>query len=118
MLSIAIGAKRIALPFTAQDGSKPLVVATPNEYVSEVIKRVEAVGGSANVALAEARKFTIFIIEGEANDAPMDDRQDVSDDMSMGMFWLKAKVKRSSQFRIRNAEAKFPATKQEFAYSN
>jgi hypothetical protein len=119
MLSIAVGPQRVELPYTAADGSKPLVVATPNENMSAVIERVEAIGGSANIALAEARKFTIFTIEGEpAPSEPSENEATVNKDMSMGMFWLKQKNRNGHFFRLRNAEAKFPAVSQEFAYAN
>ena len=37
---------------TLDDGSSPIVVALPNDYASEVLARVRAVGGSANVTVA------------------------------------------------------------------
>ena len=119
MTAIAVGPKRVVLPFTAADGSKPLVVTTPNEYLSTVIERIDAVGGSANVALAEARRFTIFMIERQREFVESEDSdQEVNQDLSMGMFYIHAARNRSSNFTIRDARALIPAKRQEFAYAN
>jgi hypothetical protein len=124
MKSIAVGPRVVSLPFTAPDGSKPLVVTTPGEYLSAVIERVMALGGSANVALADAKGFSIFVIESDADaeEGPVDDL--FNDDMSMGMFHIKTRTRshgrgsRDATFRLRGAEvARIPAVASEFAYA-
>jgi len=117
MLAIAIGPKAIKLQYTASDGTQPLVVTTPNEYVNDVIARVNALGGCANIALAEARKFTIFTIERDDSDVDVQEDNQLNKEMSMGMFWLKAQRKKGGTFRLKNSGAKIPALQQEFAYA-
>lgn len=80
------------LPIVSEDGSRPLVVTTPNEYLSEVLKRIEAVGGSASVALAETKQFFVFAIEGTGTrglDAEFGPSDPLNGDMSMGMFHIR-----------------------------
>jgi hypothetical protein len=119
MMSIATRFPRIQLPYVAPDGSKPLVVATPNENVSDVIERVKAAGGSANIALAEARRFRIFVIEGElGSESPSEDHEDINNEMSMGMLWLKTQSRKSGLYKLKGAEAKkVPVANREFAYA-
>lgn len=80
------------LPILLDDGSRPLVVTTPSEYLSDVVKRIEAVGGSASVALAETKQFVVFTIERTGTNAGDDQSEPsdpLNDDMSMGMFHLR-----------------------------
>ena len=122
MKSIAVGPREVNLPFIAPDGSRPIVVATPNEHVSSVLARVEAAGGTANVALAEAQRFTVFVIRGTDGDNPSEDgelTEVVNKDLSMGMLWLRASRKRSGKanYRLRDGASIAPAQSQEFAYA-
>ena len=109
------------LPYTAEDGTKPLVVTTPGEYISSVVARVDELGGSANIALAEARKFTVFAMEDESTSASDDDArlEEVNKDMSMGMFWLKAssRAHRSSTWKLRNSGTVVPSRSEAFLYA-
>ncbi|MFJ4166274.1 hypothetical protein ACIPY5_12020 [Microbacterium sp. NPDC089698] len=83
-----------ALRYVAPDGSRPVVVCTPNEYLSEVSKRVDAAGGSANVVLAETKRYSIIIMESVAGDAEDVGSEAVNADISMGMFFIRAKSRR------------------------
>jgi len=119
MLAVAVGPSRVELPFTAADGSKPLVITTPNENVSDVIERIEAVGGSANIALAYAQNFTIFTITRDSGKArPTADAEVYNKELSMGMFYLRARNKRGGKFRVNDSEAIIPAGNREFAYAS
>lgn len=122
MKSIAVGPKKVDLPFTAEDGSKPLVVTTPGEYLSVMIERVRAAGGSANVALAEARGFTVFAVIGlPSGPGAGAETKDVNEDMSVGMFWLrhKARKKRDAKisYRLTAGDAVVTSPAQEFSYA-
>jgi hypothetical protein len=119
MLAIAMGPDVVSLPFEASDGTRPLVVATPNEDVSDVLKRVAAAGGGANIALAEARKFTIFMITSESIEAIPEAADEVNKDMSMGMFYLRMSRggKRTGTFKVKNVAATIPSLRREFAYN-
>jgi len=115
-LAIAVGPATVDLPYEGPDGSRPLVVTTPNEYLSAVIERVEAVGGSANIALAFAKNFTVFTITRKTDDTKVED--ELNRDISMGMFHLRAQAKRrQGSFRLRNAAANISQSVGEFAYA-
>ncbi len=72
----------------AEDGSSPIVVAFPNDYASEVLARVRAVGGSANVTIAFKDYFEIIkfqsSIKAEAQIV-------INRDLSMGMLLIRIK---------------------------
>lgn len=121
--SIAVGPKKINLPFTAPDGSKPIVVATPAEYLSDVIARVEAAGGSANVVLAEAKSFVVFTLMGSESDTVDDAVESVNTDMSMGMLWLKYNAQRKKsgskvRYTMNSHQAVMPVSSEHFEYSS
>lgn len=81
---------KVKLRYVAPDGSRPLVVCTPGEYLSEVAARIEAVGGSANVVLAEVNRFKVMVIEAIPDGVPAES-EGVNADISMGMFYIRAK---------------------------
>ncbi|WP_147374425.1 hypothetical protein [Microbacterium sp. AG238] len=122
MKSIAVGPRRVNLPYAAPDGTRPLVVATPNEHISAVIARVAAAGGAANVALAEARKFVVFVMRSEDEDvpdAPGEISEDVNEDMSMGMLLLRASRRgRKTSYRLRSGATIASPLSEQFAYAS
>ena len=119
MLEIAIGNSVVNLPYTAEDGSQPLVITTPAEYLSEVISRIELAGGAANVVIAYAKTFHVFSIKGDklANVLKEHDPDEVNNDMSMGMFFMRSSRKGEGWFRLAGTNVESSAPRQ-FAYSN
>ncbi|HWU30178.1 MAG TPA: hypothetical protein VN041_13935 [Microbacterium sp.] len=91
----------VKLRYVAADGSRPVVVCTPGEYLSDVTKRIDAVGGSANVIMAEVRRFKVMVIEA-VPDGVEADSEGVNAELSMGMFYLRAnsKARRTGTFHI------------------
>jgi len=116
MRSIMRPDSKVRLRYVASDGSRPVVVCTPNEYLSDVAKRIEAVGGSANVVLAEVKRFKIMVIESVPDDSPVES-EGVNAEISMGMFYIRAKAKgrRSGTFHIGGVNVE--STEQAFDYA-
>ncbi len=119
MTAIAIGDDVVNLSYTAPDGTQPLIVTTPNEYLSDVIARVEAVGGSANVALARARSFSLFVIRGEGERAAHDAESDeLNKELSMGMFYLRAQRRGPrGMFSVKRETSADMSGARDFAYA-
>ncbi|WP_203138420.1 hypothetical protein [Microbacterium sp. JZ31] len=117
--AIAFGPQEVGLPYVAPDGSQPLVVATPAEYLSDVLVRVDAVGGSANVALAEVKRFSIFTITKAmtAVDASEESTDHLNSDMSMGMFKIKYTGRRKSHFAVKGVDVEVNSEASSFAYA-
>ena len=118
MKTIALKSPPVQLPYTAEDGTKPLVVALPAELISDVISRVVSVGGHSNIAIAFATNFYLIVIDSggrKKGDAEME----VTQDISMGMFLLKLQQHPTQRIRLRfkNIEAEAPATQQELEYA-
>lgn len=120
--SIAVGGTKVRLPYIAPDGSQPLVVTTPGEYLSEVMKRVDAVGGGANIALAEVSRFFIFEIapaRAATAAAPIESSptDHLNGDMSMGMFKLRYTGRKNARFAVKGVDVEVGAESSSFAYA-
>lgn len=87
MRTIAQGGEAVRLPYTANDGTKPIVVTTPAESVEDVMIQVKRAGGHANVAVALAKQFRIIVMFSDLPEQPKNDLE-VNRDMSMGMFLI------------------------------
>jgi hypothetical protein len=92
--SIAVGPQRVRLSYLNKDGEFPLIVALPSEYISHVVQRVIAVGGSANVAVAFAKSFRLMTLTDVNSDPKTVGTGPASDiegthEMSVGMVLLQ-----------------------------
>jgi hypothetical protein len=99
-----------------EDGTSPIVVVFPNDYASEVIARVRAVGGSANVTVAFKDYFEIIKFQpGIKAEAQII----INSDISMGMLLIRIKENRGKAVRlhIRDEEVDVPLLETEFAYA-
>jgi hypothetical protein len=116
----AIGMHPIGLDlYVAPDGTSPLVVATPNEHVVDVLDRVARVGGSANVAVAGARSFELIVLEMHGHgDADADDLM-IGEDISMGMLSIRLAEQPGAarRLRLRGQEVDVPRVGREIAYA-
>lgn len=118
--AIAIGRAKVQLPYVADDGSQPLIVTTPGEYLSEVMKRVEAVGGGANIALAEVNSFFVFEIAAARGSEPAienDPADHLNADMSMGMFKIKYTGRKDALFSVKGVGVEVRSGASSFAYA-
>lgn len=117
--TMTLGTREVTLPYSADDGSQPLVVTTPGEYLSEVLKRIEVVGGSANVAVAETRRFSVFKITKApartSNSALV--TEELNADMSMGMFKIRYTGRRHARFALKGVGAEVSSEASTFAYA-
>lgn len=84
------------------DGSSPLVVALPNENVSDVFDRVRAIGGNANIAIAYAKDFQMMTLSDRA---VSDGELEVNRDLSMGMLSIKMSQNPGKTIRIKVRES-------------
>lgn len=105
-----------ALSYVAPDGSKPIVVCTPNEYFSDVTARVKAVGGSANVVLAEVNRFRVMVLESIPGEVTSES-EGVNADLSMGMLFLRMSSNRNKRGLIHIAGVSVNSGSREFAYA-
>ncbi|QNE44963.1 hypothetical protein F1C15_15085 [Frigoribacterium sp. NBH87] len=117
MSTIATYPSPITLQYTAEDGSQPLVVTTPNEYLSEVIARMKALGGSANIALAKAKSFQLGSLEYAGESEEFAGVDVVNHDMSMGMLFMKLERGTLGPFTVRAAGVTASADVRAFAYA-
>lgn len=103
--------------FANAEGVSPIVVALPNEHVSEVVARVRAVGGRANVAVAYAKTYSL--IQMGAAIRSNEGAVVVNQDLSMGMLLIKLERNpgKSLLFRFRDIETDVPVGSSELAYA-
>lgn len=115
LMSLAFSGAESRLSYVAPDGSRPIVVCTPNEYLGEVTQRVDALGGAANLILAETNRFRAMVIETVPDDSA-GEPEDVNGDISMGMFWIRTQRRkdRNALFHIAGVGVSSP---QSFAYA-
>ena len=118
MKAIALKNPQVQLPYTAEDGTHPLVVALPSELISDVVGRVVSVGGHSNIAIAFATNFYLIVIDSDGR-KKTDGEMEVTQDISMGMFLLKLQghPNQSVRLRFKNIEAEAPSTQQELEYA-
>lgn len=109
------------LPVAESDGDRPLVVCLESDRVSDAVRRVEAIGGRANVVVADTEGFVIVAMErtplpGDAFRAPRSQKGTyvIHEDITMGM--LIAATEPSSgqsatefQIAMRGVEASVPS---------
>ncbi|WP_300265882.1 hypothetical protein [Microbacterium sp.] len=107
------------LRVVADDGSTPIVVCTPNEYLSDVIARVDLIGGRANVVYAEVKRFRVFSIRAVENDgSDQSETTGHNADMSMGMFMIKHVAAGKNVFRVKSgAELAVSPAEGAFSYA-
>lgn len=99
------------------EGNYPVVVALPYEHVSEVVSRVQSVGGSANVAVAFVDNFAMMVMgHGMVADGPI---VEVNQDLSMGMFLIRVQNNpgRTIRFRFRDVDTDVPMISSDLAYA-
>ena len=117
MMTLAFTNADSKLRYVADDGSRPIVVCTPGEYLSDVTKRVDAVGGAANLILAEVKQFQMMTIETASDDEASEaDTEAVNADISIGMFWIRAGRHQTGEsfFRLAGVDVTAP---QAYAYA-
>lgn len=97
------------------DGTNPLVVALPNEHVSEVLSRVQALGGVATIAVAYAKNYRLITM-GQRNVAH--GVVEINEDLSMGMLLIRMENNpgRTLHFRFRDVDTSVPEGSPELAY--
>ena len=117
MKTVARTFDREPLPLTLEDGTQPLVVALPSEYISEIVGRVISIGGSANVAVAFNDHFTTIVLAN--NGSPSMDVLEINQDLSMGMFLIKLERNpgKSMRLKFRDVDANVPDASLELAYA-
>jgi len=108
---------RTAHLFRSPEGSVPVVVSLPNENASEVIARVQTLGGEANVAVAFASYFEIIPMtrNGDKADAELV----INHDLSMGMLLIRIKQNpgKTIRLRLRGRQADLPVPQLEIQYA-
>lgn len=115
MRTLAVKHPKIPLVRDAE-GVAPIIVALPSEYASEVLARVRAEGGLANVVVAYAKYFEIMTFNPNRT-ATAD--LIINRDLSMGMLVLKIKENHGKTVRLqlRDEAASLPTPSLEFAYA-
>lgn len=112
-----LGTKVPAVPLaTIADGSAPIVVSFPNDYASEVLARVLAVGGTANVTVAFKDYFEIIKFQSSIKTQA---QIIINRDLSMGMLLIRIKENPGVAVRlhIRDEQVDVPLLETEFAYA-
>ncbi|WP_419819220.1 hypothetical protein [Glaciibacter flavus] len=120
MKAIATGSVRVAMPYRSPDGTFPVVVALPNDNMSDVAARVIATGGPVNLVIASANSFRVIqmgkipadeIDNGEPTD-------EINQELSLGMFLiaLDRHAKRDARFSFRSVGASALNAGRKFAY--
>lgn len=97
MKTIGCSAEPVEL-MKLEDGTSPLVVALPNEYVSDVFDRVTALGGQANIAVAYAKHFQTLTLTDRSVTAG---ELEVNRDLSMGMLLIKMSRNPGKTIRVK-----------------
>lgn len=112
--SLALG--RYDQLYVAEDGSRPIVISTPDEHISEVLSRVAAIGGKANVAIAFAKHFSVMILGGGGTSAG---EITISRDLSMGMLLLRVEQNPGKRVRLRfrDVDTDIPVGQLELEYA-
>lgn len=107
---------RVERFFHAEDGSLPVIVALPHEHASDIIARVQSIGGGGNVAVVFAKNFAIVPLQPHGD---ADAEIVISQDLSMGMLLLKMKQNPGQVIRLklRDRDAEFPLSDAELAYA-
>lgn len=105
------------LPLRLEDGTQPLVVALPSEYISEIVNRVVSIGGQANVAVAFNDHFTTIVLGNKADQSMH--VLEINQDLSMGMFLIKLQQNpgKSMRLKFRDVDANVPEASLELAYA-
>ena len=118
MKTLALTNSPASFPHRLADGSTPIVVALPNEYVSDVMNRVSSMGGNANVAVAFRDHFQTVVL-GTSLKGNESEVVEINQDISMGMFLIRvtANPGKRMRFRFRNINADVPEVSLEMAYS-
>lgn len=117
MRTIGLRAEPFQL-FRLEDGTSPMVVALPNERISEVLDRVRRVGGSANVAVAYAKNFEMLTLQDSASTNAQGELL-ISEDISIGLLALRLRENRGKTLRLkfRDADVEVPHFESEVAYA-
>lgn len=114
----AVYTRRKPLPFTNADGSVPLVVALPRDYLSATLDRVRDAGGSANVAVADTKGYKVVVLEIDEVADEDEGGDEYPDDMSMGMFMIRLGSRRGeSTFRLSGVRAGLSSASGLLAYA-
>lgn len=102
--------------YHAPDGSVPVIVVLPHEHASEVIGRVNSIGGGANVAVAFAKYFELLpLLPNGTADAQII----INQDLSMGMLLLRIEQNPGKviQIKLRDREVELAPGNLELAYA-
>lgn len=115
MKSLALRGPASGERLQIEDGTFPVVVALPYEHISDVINRVQSFGGQANVAIAFSDSFTMITMGQKAVGNKI---VEVHQDLSMGMFLIKAQNNpgKTIPLRFRDVAADVPMVSGELAY--
>jgi hypothetical protein len=105
------------LPLVLPDGSRPIVVALPNETISEVVSRVMSIGGRANVAVAFADRFQTFVMNNNASTSLK--VIEITQDISVGYFLIRLEQNpgKSMRLKFRDVDADVPVVTVGMAYA-
>jgi len=105
------------LPFALEDGTRPVVVALANDYISDIVGRVASMGGEANVAVAFSGHFQTIIFSKTTSDSQH--VMEINQDLSMGMFLIKLSNNpgKTVRLRFRDVDADVPSFTNEMAYA-
>lgn len=93
-----------------------MIVCLPNDYVSEVISRVEGAGGVATVAVAFAKGYRLLRMGRSSVTSGV---VEINEDLSMGMLLIRVDNNKGStlRFRFRNVDTSIPESTPELAYA-
>ena len=102
--------------YESPDHTVPIVVALPSENVSEVMARVSHIGGRANVAVAFADRFSMFVM---GTSSSSEDFLEINQDLSMGMFLIRVQKNpgKKIRFRFRDVNSEIPSVVADLAYA-
>ena len=108
------------LPFQSAEGTFPIVVALPSDYVSDVVARIRRVGGSANLAVASANAFELYGFSSTGQPSAIKPIV-INQDLSMGMLAIRIKKNpgRSVRLVFRDTDTNIPEpdNKMQFSYA-
>jgi len=118
MARISNGPTQVRMPYQAPDGSYPIVIAFPNEYMSQVFGRVKAYGGTANLVYADTKSFRVLMIEGGDGAEEGDADTTINRELSLGMFMIKyGRQTGTKTFRFGNVSVSTPSDSAAVAYA-
>lgn len=106
MKALARVVARDPLPVKLNDGSSPVVVALPEDPITDVTERVARVGGAANVVVADTESFAIVAFVSRENNDPIGEAVEVHhlSDAGMLVAWLSSTPDNCGSFRVKGQD--------------